>query len=243
MERKGRGNPETKPVDGPAQADLLERARRAAIDGIVETLAAIHRAGEAEERAAERGSRGSGRDDGPPRIGVDATHSAGDLLFDLARMQVDIIEKALSFQRKYGAYLAERALGIAPAGKAPPRLLVLRGLAGQSTEAGAFVIENGSASPMHVTLRLTALRARGDEEAAHRVPARFLVDGEPATPKDLVIGPDQELEIKVIVELDRRFEAGRRYRGHLLVAAPGRPKMKLPVRVDVKKPLRPKAGA
>ena len=216
MERKGRGNPETKPVDGPAQADLLERARRAAIDGIVETLAAIHRAGEAEERAAERGSRGSGRDDGPPRIGVDATHSAGDLLFDLARMQVDIIEKALSFQRKYGAYLAERALGIAPAGKAPP--------------------------PMHVTLRLTALRARGDEEA-HRVPARFLVDGEPATPKDLVIGPDQELEIKVIVELDRRFEAGCRYRGHLLVTAPGRPKMKLPVRVDVKKPPRPKAGA
>jgi hypothetical protein len=215
---------------GPEEARLMDDARNLALDGLVDVLAGIHRAKQAREDASERrtSQRTSGSG-GPPRVELDSAQTAGDFFYELARMQLDIVDRVLKFQRKHADFLVERLRG-APAssdvGGAGGGLVVVTGAKGEKCKA-TFVIENRSTKNAYITLRLSELRSRDGEPP-------FIVKAEFDWKSGDALGPDQERTVSLTLTLDSpRFQAGHRYRGHIEIMTSGRPKRTLPLRIDV----------
>ena len=220
--RKGASGPKL----GEEQAEFLDHARGVAIDAIVEALADVHRVKRLRDDEAERRA-GFDRGDASPRISVETGASLGDVLFNLARLQLDIFNRVLHFQRKHRDLLFDR-LRSAPGRSGcmgTPDALLLEGALGTKVR-GTFVVENRGSASAQVSVSLSTLRGRAS--------APVLVDAEfaPASPFDLQA--DSELELSVEVDLDASsFEAGCRYRGHVQIVIAGGTKQSIPLRIDV----------
>lgn len=231
--------------NGKTEAELLDKSRNLALDGLVEMLAQIHRAKQAREDVRERGG-GGGRassDAGVPRVEVERRETAGDFLFDLAKTQLDIIDKLLKFQRKHADYLVERMRdkSAVPRGDGGDgSLLVVRGHLvvvkdtrdGENkyefviTEPPRFVVENRNSTDVSVALRISELRSRNGDAPFFPKEVKFSTD----VPFKLLA--DQEREVR-ITAIEAPFKANCRYRGHIEIACSGKPTRRLPLRIDV----------
>jgi hypothetical protein len=227
---------------GEDEAKLLDDARSTTLDGLADILAGIHRKKQLSEEAGERRAAAGGD---ARRVTIDGGETAGDLLFDLARLQLDIVNQVLAFQRRHQGRFIERLRSAPMPGEgesAPP--LILKGRPApepknadpKDKELSApvkFVVENRSTKRAHVSLRLSELRSR-DGRAPFRAETKFKW-GRPDEVEDtLVLEPDQEREVLLSLHLDRaHFHAGHRYRGHIEISMPGRPKQRLPLRVEI----------
>ncbi|WP_437805111.1 hypothetical protein [Sorangium sp. So ce1078] len=215
----------------------MDDSSRILIGGVVEALAGIHRAKRAQNEETERRTRRSAPDEEAPCVAIDDDATASSFFFDLARLQLRMLDEALKLHRRHADFLFQRfqrtraqpAVDTRSAG-----LLVLRGAIptkdGAPTKhdaSAAFVIENRSAKSARVALRLPELRSR-DGRPPFIPRAQF----EPGASLD--IGPDQELPVKLVLKLDRdHFKPGHRYRGDVEILMSGRAKRTLAVRVDV----------
>ncbi|WP_437948924.1 hypothetical protein WME98_51250 [Sorangium sp. So ce296] len=222
---------------GKATRGGLDDSSRILIGGVVEALAGIHRAKQAQREETERRPRRGAPDEEAPSVTIDDDATASSFFFDLARLQLRMLDEALKLQRRHADFLFRRsqrtrAQPAADGGSAG--LLVLKGaLPAKSSAAAAhdasavFVIENRSAKSVRVALRLLELRSRNGRPPF--VPrAKF----EPGCALDL--GPDQELPVKLVLALDRsHYKPGHRYRGSVEILMSGRARQTLAVRVDV----------
>ena len=218
--------------------DRTDEVQQTVINGLVGILAGIQQSKALREKAGERRARtGNGAStEGPPRAAIGEASTMGDVLFDFARLQVDTFERLLSFQRKHSEALFEGLSGVArsaTSAASPPQPIVIKDSSLGSAE-GTFFVENQSTKSTHVALRVSQLRSR-DGEPPFAPQATFHVEGVPPG-KGLRLDPDEELQVTVRVDLqDPRFKAGKRYRGHVVISMPGRPKIELPLRVDMKR--------
>jgi hypothetical protein len=213
---------------GEKQSKLLEEARTTALDVVVEMLAGVHRAKQQldEDRGTGRGCGAEDEDD-PPRVTVDGSATAGDLLFDLARLQLDIVKQVLAFQRHHGDALFDRLYRKPPLlGTETAAPLVLRGSKVDGWAHGSLVVDNRGSKKAQVSLRLSQLRSRDG-----RQPFRAEVVFKPQPSFELE--PDQERTVEITVTLDDRFKPGHRYRGEVEIAMAGCSKQQVPVRIEV----------
>ncbi|WP_437994899.1 hypothetical protein WMF26_26120 [Sorangium sp. So ce185] len=234
---------------GKATRGGLDDSSRILIGGVVEALAGIHRAKQAQREETERRPRRGAPDEEAPSVTIDDDATASSFFFDLARLQLRMLDEALKLQRRHADFLFRRyqrtrAQPAADGGGGGTGLLVLKGaLPAESSAAAAhdasaaFVIENRSARSVRVALRLLELRSR-DGRPPFVPRARF----EPGCALDL--GPDQELPVKLVLTLDRsHYKPGHRYRGSVEILMSGRARQTLAVRVDVAHEAGPEGGA
>lgn len=221
------------------QAETLTEARRLAVAGIVEVLAGIHQARQAAQEATER--RECSPDEALPRAEIGSAESSGDLLFDLARLQIDILKRVLTFQRQHADTIyggLQRAFSRAGQSGRGPLVIVKWRLAADgalesSSQRGRFVVENRSTKSAHVSLSVTPITSRDE-------PARFIRLHSTFHPAEyLLLRPDEEREIALELSApDSALAPGQRFRGQIHVQVAGRPKLELPLRVEIAHRLR-----
>jgi hypothetical protein len=215
------------PTLGTEQANFLDSARAVAIDVIVEALADAHRIKRLRDDDAEQAAENDGGDP-TPRLSVETGPTTGDVLFDFARLQLDIVERVLRFQRKHREVLFER-LRLSPSRRhhsgTTPDALLLEGDVGKDT-TGTIVVENRGSKPAQVSVDLSELRTR-----TGGTPVFADVLFSPTSP--FVLPADSEVRVTVTVTIGPSFEPGLRYRGHLQVVIAGGDKRSIPLRIQI----------
>jgi hypothetical protein len=162
-----------------------------------------------------------------PRVQVDDAQSLGEMLFDLVRLELRVIDQLATVAlRNADRLLTSLQRSGEPRRPEPPEPEPVRlaGRRGTSTRT-RFIVDNPS-------LRDAELRLRASDFAPEGGGAPF--PGEVAIrPETVRLAPRQEIEIEVDIRVDDRFEPGRRYRAEIEVHAAGRPRRALPIAVDV----------
>jgi hypothetical protein len=198
-----------------SESDYLKDLRDASIRTAVEHLRIVHRlrqCGAGDERSA----------DGDERAHPEPGSMVGDLLFDVARLQLNTYNNLLGLSAQYGDRLAnDLRAALAPTRAATPRRrrIALRGhLGDRARPAEPLVIENRLPTPATVTLSVSQFqRADGGGTFGARV------DFEPADecePRDAAVRrlePGERRAFQVAVTLDTPFEPGQHYRSELFV--------------------------
>ena len=208
------------------EADLFDEAGDVVIDGVVEMLAGIHRSKQRRNEAGERRAPSHEEESQKPRVAIESDASASDLLFDFARLQLGIVKQVLAFQRKHRDILIDRLRGPAASLGGSEAPMLLKGKVGETVNR-SFVVENRSSERALVSLHVSELRSHDG-----KAPFRAEFDFNPEKPFDL--HPDREREVGLSIVLDaEHFHPGGRYRCDVEISMVGRPKQRLPLRIDV----------
>ncbi|MDI1443536.1 hypothetical protein [Polyangium sp. 6x1] len=202
---------------GREQSERLKDARTAVLEGLAEALGNLHRLREITD---ERG--------GPelPRVPVGEGGTDGDLLIELMRLHLDIMNRVLAFGRDHADLFMRRLeKARAPRAGAPLRALRISGHPGGEA-VGQFVLENASRSEVAISVHASALTSSDCSEpfeGSIRV-----------TPAEARLGPGQEALVDVRVTLERaRFSSRQHYRGMIEVSSPQSPRRDVPLWIDV----------
>jgi len=198
-----------------SESDYLKDLRDASIRTAVEHLRIVHllrQCGSTDERTL----------DGEERRGTEPGSMVGDLLFDVARLQLSTYNNLLGLSAQYSDRLADglRTL-LAPARAGAPRRrrIALRGRFGdlaRSTEP--LVIENRLATPATVTLSVSEFRrADGGRVFGARVDFEPADECEPRDAAARRLEPGERRAFRIAVTLDTPFEPGQHYRSELFV--------------------------
>lgn len=205
---------------GAEESRRLREAREAVIEGLAEALGNMHRL-----RQRTGGAPGAGAAE-VPHVDVGTLGTSGELMLEVVRLQVDILNRVLAFSRDHGdQLLAGLTRAGARRGGARPRSLRLAGAPGRAAE-GRFVVENASALEVEAEIRATAI---SDDECGAPFEAALQIRPERAR-----VPPGGEVTVEVRLDLDAaRFAPRQRYRAQIEVASPGQPLRRLPLIVEV----------
>ncbi len=211
---------------GAQESRRLKEAREAVLEGLAEALGNVHRMRQAAGGAA--GARAAE----VPHVDVGTIGAGGDLVLEMVRLQVDILNRVLAFGRDYGDQLIA-GLGRAAArrGAGRPRSLRIAGSPG-GTAAGTFVVENASALEVEAEIRASAI---SDDECGAPFDAALQI-----RPDRARVPPGGEITVEIRLDLDAaRFAPRQRYRAEIEVASPGQPRRRLPLVIEIEEPPAP----
>ncbi|MDI1476484.1 hypothetical protein [Polyangium sp. y55x31] len=202
---------------GREQSERLKEARTAVLEGLAEALGNLHRLREitGERRGPEL-----------PRVPIGESATDGDLLIDLMRLHLDILNRVLAFGRDHAdLFMSRLERTRAPRAGASLRALRITGHPGGEA-VGQFVLENASRSEAAISVRASALTSIDCSE-----PFEGSVRVTPATAR---LGPGQEILVDVRVALEQqRFYPRQRYRGTIEVSSPESPRRDIPLWIEV----------
>jgi hypothetical protein len=218
-----------------SEADYLKDLRDASIRTAVEHLRIVHhlrQCGTGDERSADGHERGRS----------EPGSTVADLVFDVARLQLNTYNTLLGLSAQYGERLADdlrAALAPSRAAGARRRRVALHGRLGdRARTAEPLVIENRLATPATVTLSVSEFR-RADGGGAFGARVDFEAADECA-PRDAAVrrlAPGERRAFHVAVTLDTPFEPGQHYRSELFVILRERVVERVDLEVEVAPPM------
>ncbi len=217
------------------QSKFLEDVRTAAINTAVEQLRAIYRlrppasSGSAAGSASGASGGGSGTTPGP-------APTLTDVLFDLARIQVNTYNQLLGVSSKYADTVLDRVRrGLYPSrGGGPSRaheLLELTGEIGGEAEK-VFSVSNPLAGAATVTFATSEFRPVGGGTAVAATVAYAPVEPLPGDATGVVVEAGATRLFRITVDLSAGFEAAR-YLATAVALLDGTVRAELALYVDV----------
>jgi hypothetical protein len=213
------------------QAELLEDGRTASIKAIAEHLRIIYRLRLATSESCGSPTVGSNSCPPPP----DPVQLAGDVLFDLARVQLGTYTGLLKLSSDYSDKMvhALRSL-LAPRGAVPAsagRVLHVRGPGGHAATS-EFIVTNGLRRTAYVSFLVSEFTPEEGGQPFGAATA-FRAVAPPPTGDERCLQPGERRRFVLTLSLVPPFAAGHAYAAKLHAAVGGCVPEELAILVDV----------
>lgn len=202
-------------------------ARELAIEGIVELLSGLQRTRHLSRAAREQGAGEPPLGRSVPRFTLEVGDRGLDLTYDLARLQLDIVRRVLTFQREHASVLfdplrharRERDALVSVAWQLDPQ-----GRLATHAEPVCITLENRSGARVRGAVQLSELRAGAPSIAAPRaLQAHF-------SPREFELPPHGELTLVLqLQDESRELVPSSRYEASVEVELTGRTRRLLPL--------------